>query len=230
MQPTLYIVATPIGNIGDMTDRALSILEQVHLILAEDTRMTRKLFTQYPDRKFDAQLLRLDQHVVGIRLANIVDQIAQGADAALVSDAGTPQISDPGHMLIGECRKRGVRIVPIPGPSAMTAILSLADFFATPVTFYGFLPKKKGRQTRLRQLAKADGKWGIASAVLYESPERIERTLVDLQTYLGGETHLVIGRELTKKFEEVWYGSVDEAIAHFTDPKGEFTILIQLPA
>lgn len=225
---TLYVVATPIGNRSDITLRALSILEQVQLVLAEDTRQTRKLFSLYPEHKFQAQVLRLDEHVVGIRLMNIVDQIAQGADAALVSDAGTPQVSDPGYLLIQECIKRGIAIVPIPGPSALTALLSVADFPVQPTIFYGFLPKKKGRETSLRRLKEMQGKYGVASALIYESPERIVRTLDDLAAQFGADTHVVVGRELTKQYEELWYGSLGDASTHFTNPRGEFAILIQL--
>ncbi len=226
---TLSIVATPIGNRHDITLRALSVLEQAQLILAEDTRQARKLFSLYPDHRFEAQVLRLDEHVVGLRLATIVDQIAQGADAALVSDAGTPQVSDPGHLLIQACLARGIPVTPVPGPSALAALLSVADFPVQPSLFVGFLPKKKGRETTLRRLAAMGGKYGAASVVLYESPERVARTLADLSAQFGAETHLVVGRELTKQHEEVWYGSVAEAQAHFAAPRGEFALLLKLP-
>lgn len=228
---TLYIVATPIGNLNDLTNRALSTLEQVSLILAEDTRTTKRLFDRLEVQgwRADGQLLRLDDHIQGIRLANIVDQIDQGADAALVSEAGTPQVSDPGTSLIAECRKRGITVIPIPGPSALTTILSVADFRTQPAVFFGFLPRKKGRQTTLQGLAAMIGqKYGPNSAVIYESPERVVRTLGELAAVLGGETHVVIGRELTKLHEELWYGSLDEAVRYFAKPRGEFTLLVQL--
>jgi 16S rRNA (cytidine1402-2'-O)-methyltransferase len=161
---------------------------------------------------------------------NIVDQIAKGADAALVSDAGTPQVSDPGHLLIQECLKRQIIIVPIPGPSALTALLSVADFPVQPSVFYGFLPKKKGRETSLRRLAEMRGKYGIASVVIYESPERVIRTLGDLGAQFGADTHVIVGRELTKHYEELWYGSLAEATTHFATPRGEFAFLLQLSA
>ncbi|MCA9388137.1 16S rRNA (cytidine(1402)-2'-O)-methyltransferase [Candidatus Berkelbacteria bacterium] len=223
----LYVVATPIGNLGDISDRALSTLEQVSLILAEDTRTTKKLIGLYPNRRIEAQILRLDDSIQGIRLLNIVDQIAQGVEAALVSEAGTPQISDPGNSLINECIKRNIKVVPIPGPSALASIISVANFAVQPVIFYGFLPKKKGRVTTFEKLSKIAGKYGASSAVVYESPERMERTLTDILEYLG-DKEMVIGRELTKKFEEIWYGKVSEALAHFKAPKGEFTLLIKL--
>ncbi len=226
---TLYVVATPIGNTADISDRALTVLEETPLILAEDTRTTKSLLSFDPGRHFHGQILRLDDTIHGIRLLNIVDQMSQGLDAALVSEAGTPQINDPGHALIRECVKRGIQVVPIPGPSALASIISVADFPAQPVAFYGFLPKKKGRETTLARMAELGGKYGITSVVIYEAPLRVQKTLEELERLLGSETHLVIGRELTKKFEEVWYGTIAEARAHFAKPKGEFTLLIALP-
>jgi 16S rRNA (cytidine1402-2'-O)-methyltransferase len=227
---TLYVVATPIGNLNDLTTRALQTLENVELILAEDTRTTRNMLTRFEDREIRAELIRLDEHTSHHKLLNLVDQILQGANAALVSDAGTPGVSDPGGMLIAECLARHIPIVPIPGPSALTTILSVADFATQPVAFYGFLPKKKGRQTTLKRLATAGGKYGLASVVMYESPMRIVRTLTELAEVLGPTTHVVVGRELTKLHEELWYGTLADAAAHFAKPRGEFTILVQLPA
>lgn len=226
---TLYLVATPIGNRNDISYRALATLEDVQLILAEDTRRARKLLSLYPDHTFEGQVLRLDEYVVGLRLANIVDQIENGADAAFVSDAGTPQVSDPGYRLVEACRLRGVTIVPIPGPSAMATLMSAADFSLQPMVFYGFLPKKKGRETSLKRLREMAGKYGVASVLIYESPERVLRTLEDLETAFGPDTHCVVGRELTKQYEELWYGSVREARIHFASPRGEFSLLVQLP-
>ncbi len=225
---TLHILATPIGNRNDITLRTLMTLQEVQLVLAEDTRTAHRLLSLYPDRTFDVHIARLDEHLGPTRLLNLVDQIEQGADAALVSEAGTPGVSDPGGRFIAECRTRQIPIVPIPGVSALTAILSVADFPAEPVTFYGFLPKKKGRESTLRGLKRSAGKYGVAAAVLYESPERIVRTLTDLAALLGPSTHVVIGRELTKVHEELFYGTLAEAVAHFKNPRGEFTVLVQL--
>lgn len=226
---TLYVVATPIGNLGDLTERALETLRDVDLILAEDTRMTKRMLDRLDGRDVHAQLLRMDERTSGLHLLNLVDQIDRGADAALVSDAGTPQVSDPGGVLIAACTTRGIRIIPIPGPSALTTIVSVADVPVQPVAFYGFLPKKKGRLSTLRRLTEMSGKYGLSSVVLYESPERVIRTLRDLAAHLGDDTHLVVGRELTKLYEEIWYGTIAEALAHFTAPRGEFTMLVQLP-
>lgn len=227
---TLYVVATPIGNLNDLTARALQTLENVELILAEDTRTTGNMISKFRNRDINAQLIRFNEHTNHIQLLNIVDQIVRGASAALVSDAGTPQVSDPGGTMIAECRIRGIQIVPIPGPSALTVILSVADFATQPVAFYGFLPKKKGRQTTLKRLTTASGKYGLTSVVMYESPMRIVRTLSELAEVLGPDTHVVVGRELTKLHEELWYGTLADAAAYFTKPRGEFTILVQLPS
>lgn len=227
----LYVVATPIGNIRDITLRALEILQDVDLILAEDTRKTRGLLDRYKSalgKDFKAKLMRLDDHIQGERLGQIIDRIKTGARAALVSNAGTPQISDPGNLLIQTCVEAGIKVIPIPGPSALGAILSVANFAAEPVAFYGFLPKKKGRSTTLVNLRNSAVKYGLQAAVFYESPHRLGRTLKDLSDIFGIETKVVVGRELTKKFEEVWYGTLGEAISYFMRPKGEFVLLIKL--
>lgn len=225
----LYVVATPIGNLQDLTTRALHTLENVELILAEDTRTTSNMISKFRNRDVKAQLIRLNEHTSHIQILNIVDQIIQGPSAALVSDAGTPQVSDPGGSMIEECNRKGIKVVPIPGPSALTTILSVADFATQPVAFYGFLPKKKGRQTTLKLLTESVGKYGLVSAVFYESPQRILKTLADFTESFGPETHVVVGRELTKIYEELFYGTLTEALDHFVKPKGEFTILLQLP-
>lgn len=224
----LFIVATPIGNTQDITLRALSTLESVDLILAEDTRKTRQLLDRYTDRTFRAAVERLDDHVRGVRLARLVDRIASGTNAALVSCAGTPSLSDPGESIIAACVDRDVQVVPIPGPSALAAILSVANFSVEPVAFFGFLPTKKGRQSELQRLKDASGKYGLASAVFYESPFRVQRLLKELSDRFGPDGRIVVGRELTKLHEEVWYGSIGEALSYFVRPKGEFTLLVHI--
>lgn len=227
----LYIVATPIGNTQDITLRALTILSEVDLILAEDTRKTRSLLERYEEdlgRKFTAQVERFDEHIDPIRIANIVEQILDGKSAALVSDAGTPGVSDPGQNLVQALIAKGVKISPIPGASALTSILSIANFATAPSVFFGFLPKKKGRQTTLLNLKNYAIKYGAKSAVFYESPQRITKTLSDLAEVFGTESQVVIGREITKQFEQVWYGSLEEAQKEFTKTKGEFVLIIKL--
>lgn len=224
----LTVVATPLGNTQDITLRALSTLESVDLILAEDTRKTRQLLDRYTDRTFRAPIERLDDHVRGDRLARLVDRIASGTSAALVSCAGTPGVSDPGQSIIAACVDRDVQVVPMPGPSALAAILSVADFPTEPVAFVGFLPTKKGRQSELQRLKEASGKHGLLSVVFYESPFRIQRLLRELSDRFGPDSRIVVGRELTKVHEEVWYGSIGQALGHFQKPKGEFTLLVRI--
>lgn len=227
----LYIVATPIGNTKDITLRALEVLSSVDLILAEDTRKTRSLLARYEDelgKKFNAPIERLDDHVEDSRLADLVEKIASGTNAALVSNAGTPGVSDPGHNLIRLLVEKGVKISPIPGASALASIVSLANFATAPAVFIGFLPKKKGRASTLNNLKDYATKYGAKSAIVYESPKRITKTLKDLVRIFGEGTSLVVGRELTKQFEQVWYGTVGEAIAEFDKSKGEFVILLKL--
>ncbi len=234
----LYLVATPIGNTQDITQRALDVLSSVDLILAEDTRVTRQFLKRYSERTFHAEVLRLDDHIRGKRLDSIVDRIVNGVDTAIVSCAGTPGVSDPGESVVEAIVARNhqssiinhesVAIIPIPGPSALAALLSVADFVAEPVAFYGFLPAKKGRQTELRRLKESRGKHGLAAAVFYESPHRIGRTLKDLAEVFGADSRIVVGRELTKLHEEVWYVNLAEAITHFAKPRGEFALLMKL--
>ncbi len=234
----LSVVATPIGNTQDITLRALDVLESAELILAEDTRKTKQLLARYADRTFRAEILRLDDHVRGERFDRIVDRIVAGAKTAIVSCAGTPGVSDPGESVVAAVVARNhqssiinhesVAIVPIPGPSALATIVSVADFVIEPLGFYGFLPHKKGRQSELQRLKDASGKHGLASAVFYESPFRVQRLLRELTDLFGPETRLVVGRELTKLHEEVWHGTLIEAMSHFAKPKGEFTILVQV--
>lgn len=227
----LYIVATPIGNTKDITLRALEVLSSVDLILAEDTRKTKTLLQRYEKDlgiKFAASVERFDEHIDGVRVAGIVNRIVSGQTAALVSDAGTPGVSDPGQTLIGELIKNDIKISPIPGPSALTSILSLANFTTAPAVFFGFLPKKKGRQTTLSNLKAYATKYGAKSAVFYESPQRIAKTLADLGEVFGSDTQIVIGRELTKQFEQVWHGTVEQALQDFTSSKGEFVLIIRL--
>lgn len=227
----LYVVATPIGNTKDITLRALEVLQGADLILAEDTRKTRTLLNKYEvelSKKFNAPIERLDDHIIDSRLENLVNKIENGVDAVLVSNAGTPGVSDPGHNLIRLLVERGVKICPIPGPSALASILSVANFATEPNVFYGFLPKKKGRETALNDLKNYATKYGAKSFIIYESPKRIIKTLGDLGVIFGGDANLVIGRELTKQFEQVWHGTIAEAMSQFLQPKGEFVILLQL--
>lgn len=220
----LYIVATPIGNLKDLTLRAIEILKSVDIVLAEDTRRARILLERY---EIDiAKLISFHEHSTAEKIEKIIDELRLGKHYALITDAGTPGVSDPGGKLVAETIKNGINIVPIPGPSALSAILSVLPWPAEPVLFLGFLPKKKGRQTLLAQFAQ--NAQHAQTVVFFESPHRILRTLEELKVALG-DCQIVVGRELTKKFEDIFYGTISEAIEHFQfKQKGEFTVAIKL--
>lgn len=215
----LFIVATPIGNLQDTTLRALDTLKSADLIAAEDTRQTKKLLSNF---KINTKLVSFHEFSRDTRLNHLVDMLKSGTKIALVSDAGTPGISDPGQKLVAAARENNIDIVPIPGASAVTTILSVAGIDTDSFLFVGFLPKKKGRQTYFKELANMS-----VPIVIFESPMRVVRTLKDIQEYLG-ERGVVVGRELTKIHEEILSLSVTEAINHFENkkPKGEFVIVI----
>ena len=217
---TLYVVATPIGNLEDITLRALRVLREVSLIAAEDTRTTRKLLSHYD---IHTPLISYHEHSPPEREAQILEVLEHG-DVALVSEAGTPGISDPGVRLIHEAIRRGHRVVPIPGPSAVTAALAVSGLPTVPFLCLGFLPREKAER---RELIKT-----VASLpytlVIFEAPHRLRKSLADLLDLLG-DRRLAIARELTKVHEEVWRGSLDEAVRHFetVQPRGEFTLVIE---
>ena len=222
---TLSVVATPIGNLADITLRALETLKQADSIACEDTRVTAKLLARYEIRKplliFHAQSGRL-------ATARILAQLGEGKHVALVTDAGTPGISDPGTALVAEVRERlgdEVRIQAIPGPAAVTAALSIAGVPTDQFTFLGFLPHKKGRQTLMKEIAGME-----RTAVFYESPHRLEKALRELDAALEGDRRVTVLRELTKMFESVVSGTPSELIAHFEanpgEVRGEFVLIV----
>ena len=212
--PTLYIVATPIGNLKDITLRALYILEGVDLILCEDTRVTKKLLNHH---NINTPVESYHQHSNLKKIDYIKNLLKQGKNLALISDSGTPGVSDPGNKLI-EIIKDVAEIVPIPGPSAVTAIASISGFPMDKFVFFGFPPHKKGRQKFFKELAEY--KYPV---IIYESPHRILKTLNELKQLRNFE--VVIGREITKKFETVYRGKIQEVIDKI-DPRGEFAIAI----
>jgi len=212
----LYIVGTPIGNLEDITLRALRILKEVDLIACEDTRRTNILLAHYNIHK---PLVSFHQHSRLKKIDYLLGQLKSGQDMALVTDAGMPGIADPGGVLIAEAIKNKIKIVTIPGPDAITAILSLSGLPIQNYLYLGYFPKKKGRQTLLRNLKKFP-----FPIVFFESPQRIKRTLSDIQNYLG-DNQIIIGRELTKKFEEVLRGKISEVLPKIR-PQGEFVIVI----
>jgi 16S rRNA (cytidine1402-2'-O)-methyltransferase len=217
---TLYIVPTPIGNLGDITYRAIEVLSHVDAILAEDTRQTKKLLNHYQVEK---KLIPYHQHNEHKNLSMVIDKLTAGETFAVCTDAGMPGISDPGFLLIREAVQAGINVITLPG--AVAAIVALVNSGLPCDTFVyeGFLPHKKGKQTKI--LSLADEK---RTTIFYESPHRIVKTLVLIKELLGDERGIVIGRELTKKFEEYVRGSVAEVLAHFeaNTPKGEFVLLV----
>jgi len=217
---TLYIVATPIGNLADITLRALETLKNVDKILCEDTRRTRQLLGAYNISK---PLDSLHQHTTPEKLERVVADLGAGLDMAYVSDAGTPGISDPGGVLVERARKQGVQIVPIPGPSAVTTLLSAAGVPADSFWFTGFLPTKKGRQTKLKEILNFPD-----TVVCYETGPRLLRLCRELSELGGSGVTLTVGRELTKKFEEIVVGSPEQIREYFTKnkPQGEFVLIL----
>lgn len=217
----LFIVPTPIGNLQDMTFRAIETLKSVQLILAEDTRTSRFLCQHY---MIDTPLQAYHKDNEHKAVEHIVHKIKSGTVMALVSDAGTPAISDPGFLLVRECLKNGVEVECLPGATALIPSLVNSGFPTDRFIFEGFLPHQKGRQKRLQGLTEE-----TRTIVFYESPYRILKLLEELKEYFGTERKVSISRELTKKFEETFRGNVAEALVHFThkDPKGEFVVVVE---
>lgn len=221
----LYVVGTPIGNLGDITLRALETLKSVDLVLCEDTRVTKKLLSHYdisvPTMSYHAnsKISKQDQ---------IIEMLREGKNLALVSDAGTPAISDPGLMLIKEAKKAlgdDLKVIPIPGASALVSAISVSGIPSPQFTFYGFLPHKKGRETIFKEISKSK-----KTSVFYESPHRILKTLESLNNVLSSEREVAVARELTKIFEEIKKGSPEEALEYFTQNpdkvRGEFVVIV----
>lgn len=215
----LYIVSTPIGNLKDITLRALEVLKEANFILCEDTRVSANLLNHFEIKK---ELISLNAVNETKKIQSIITRLNSNQTAALISDAGTPLISDPGVRLVSACIENGIEIIPIPGPSALLAALSMSGLPTDSFVFEGFLPQKKGRQTKLKQLALEE-----RTIVLYESMYRIEKLLNELNEFLP-ERFLVVCREITKKFEETWRGNAKDILSDFPDKvvKGEFVIVI----
>jgi 16S rRNA (cytidine1402-2'-O)-methyltransferase len=217
---TLFVVATPIGNLEDITLRAIRILREVDLIAAEDTRVTRTLLHAHD---ISTSLVSFHEFSGAARVRRLVDRLAT-SDVALVSDAGTPGLSDPGFPLIRAAIEAGVPVVPIPGPSALLAGLVVSGLPMHAFTYLGFAPRKSGERQRL--LASLED--ASLTHVLYESPHRLVATLRDVVAVLGPDRPLVVARELTKKFEEIVRGPASEVLERFRRqaPRGEITLMI----
>jgi 16S rRNA (cytidine1402-2'-O)-methyltransferase len=217
----LYIVPTPIGNLEDITLRAIRILKEVHLVLAEDTRTTRKLFSHYQIETPLQSYHIFNEHRKTDELAG---RILSGDIVALVSDAGTPSISDPGFMLVRACLERNIPVECLPGPTALIPALVNSGFPSDRFCFEGFLPHKKGRKTKIGELASEK-----RTIILYESPHRILKTLQELLQAMGDKRRCCVSRELTKIHEENIRGTFAEAIVHFNThtPRGEIVLVIE---
>jgi 16S rRNA (cytidine1402-2'-O)-methyltransferase len=215
--PTLYLVATPIGNLEDVTLRALRVLREVDLIAAEDTRTTRKLLSHYD---IHTPLTSYNDRNKRAKTPYILEQLGRG-DVALVSEAGTPTISDPGQELVAAAYALRARVVPVPGPSVVTAALAAAGLPSRTFTYLGFLPRQPGSRRRLlRSVVERP-----ETLVAFEAPHRLRASLADMREELG-DRPIAVCRELTKLYEEVFRGSISEALERFAEPRGEFTLVV----
>ena len=217
----LYVVPTPIGNLEDITLRAINVLRSVDFILAEDTRTTSHLLHHLGIEKPMHSHHKFNEHAT---VGRVAESIAQGRDVALVSDAGTPGISDPGFLLVRRCVEEGIDVETLPGATALIPAVVQSGFPCDRFCFEGFLPQKKGRMKRLQELAQEP-----RTLVLYESPYRVVKCLEQIAETMGAERRVAVVREITKKFEETVRGTVVEVLEHFREhePKGEFVIVVE---
>ncbi len=224
LEAGLYIVATPIGHLKDVSLRTLETLAAADIVACEDTRVTAKLLQRYGIR---ARMRSYDDHARDADREALLGKVGAGGSVALVSDAGTPLVSDPGFRLVAEAKARGLPVIPVPGPSALIAALSAAGLPTDRFAFEGFLPpKREARRTRIQALDRFGG-----TVALYEAPQRLVATLTDLAELLGEEREAAVARELTKSFEEIRRGPLAELLAHYeaTSPRGEIVILLAPP-
>lgn len=221
----LYIVATPIGNLKDITLRAIETLKSADIVICEDTRVTKKLLDAYDISK---PTISYHSHSKLSKIDEIIELLREGKNIAMVSDAGTPTISDPGSFLIEKAREAfggELKIIPIPGPSALISAVSVSGFGDSAFTFYGFLPHKKGRETLFKEISASD-----KVSVFYESPHRILKALESLKEFLVPGRKISVARELTKMFEEIKVGTTEEILKYYTENRdkvrGEFVIVV----
>jgi 16S rRNA (cytidine1402-2'-O)-methyltransferase len=224
--PTLFIVATPIGNLEDITLRALRVLKEVDLILCEDTRVTKHLLTHF---EIDKPTMSYHAQSKIAKVEKVFALLEEGKNIALVSDAGTPTISDPGCLLVAQVRERfgdRVEIIAIPGASAVLSALAVSGFPSSEFLFLGFLPHKKGRATLFREIALAK-----RTVVFYESPHRMEKTLASLAEHLEPERRVLVAREITKLYEENVHGMLVDVVTYFAAHpdhiRGEFVVVVE---
>lgn len=216
----LYVVPTPVGNLEDMTFRAIRILKEADLILAEDTRTSGILLKHFEIKNAMLSHHKFNEHQT---VESVVNRIRGGATVALISDAGTPAISDPGFLLVRECVRAGVEVQCLPGATAFVPALVASGLPNDRFCFEGFLPQKKGRQTRLKALAEES-----RTMIFYESPYRLVKTLTQLAEVMGGERQAAVAREISKVHEETVRGTLGELVTHFTanEPRGEIVLLV----
>tara|TARA_Y100001980_G_C14554648_1_gene341673 strand:+ start:560 stop:1243 length:684 start_codon:yes stop_codon:yes gene_type:complete len=216
----LYLISTPIGNLKDITLRSIETLKNVDLIAVEDTRRSGKLLKEYD---VDTKMISYFEHNEDVRIKEIIEKLKSGFDIALISDAGTPTISDPGYRLVNEVHKNNIKISSLPGPSSVINALAVSGLPTDHFYFEGFLPKKKGRLTRFKFLSSLP-----ATVILFESPFRLIKTLLDIEKFMG-QRIVSVCREMTKIHEEIFRGSLWKTINHFKNKKsikGEIVILI----
>lgn len=221
MMGKLYVVPTPVGNLEDMTFRAIRILKEVDLILAEDTRTSGILLKHFEIKNAMQSHHKFNEHKT---VESVVNRAKAGESIALISDAGTPGISDPGFLVVRECVRNGIEVECLPGATAFVPALVSSGLPNDRFCFEGFLPQKKGRMTRMKQLAEE-----TRTMVFYESPHRLLKTLIQFGEYFGVERQASVSREISKIHEETVRGSLTELIAHFTekDPRGEIVIIVE---
>lgn len=224
MSGTLYVTGTPIGNLEDITMRALRILGEVDFIAAEDTRVTRGLLTHFD---LHTPLVSCNEHSTPQVISDIADRIQAGENCAVVTDAGMPCISDPGEKLVRVCRERGIPVEAVPGPSAVVTALSVSGGSTAQFVFYAFLPADK-KQKKLREQMLTEISRERKTSILYEAPHKLRTTLDDLHRVLGGERTVSFCRELTKLHEEVLRMTLSDAVAYYAEhePRGEFVLVI----
>ena len=217
----IYLIPTPIGNLEDITLRAIRLLKEVDLILAEDTRVSMKLLKHFA---IGTPLQSFHMHNEHKKVETVVEQLKNGKTVALISDAGTPGISDPGFLLVREALKEGVEVQCLPGPTALIPALVQSGIPCERFVFEGFLPPKKGRQTRLEQMALE-----TRTQVFYESPHKLLKTLEQLVTYFGADRSIAVVREISKLYESTFRGNAQEGLDFFEahPPKGEFVIVVE---
>ncbi|NCC11016.1 MAG: 16S rRNA (cytidine(1402)-2'-O)-methyltransferase [Bacteroidia bacterium] len=216
----LYVVPTPVGNLDDMTFRAVKVLKEADLILAEDTRTSGVLLKHFEIKNAMQSHHKFNEHKM---VESVVNRIKAGETVALISDAGTPGISDPGFLVVRECVRNGIEVQCLPGATAFVPALVASGLPIDRFCFEGFLPQKKGRMTRLKALAEEK-----RSMVIYESPHRLVKTLTQLAEYFGEERQGTVSREISKMYEETVRGTLSELIAHFTEtpPRGEIVMIV----